>query len=1226
MHLPEVRRLATILEKYDRRAAISQAAGMLVVPKFQANTYRLEFLVHLAVASCSGSQKVSWKHLEHWLNRQLGIRNIAGLEDPPEDVFVSNVICNSGEYLVQGGLGESSDSSTALLIRSIESFGGEEQQQWLISAYALLRVSDFVLKRAKLKRWQSAGSIAKRAVSIGPSSPLTDWASYVLISTNDLAQLEITPAQLDDFIISESESRKLPLESNQESTLHKKPLVRIGHELCLAIPTTICYAVRRYIVGQAAKANQLAQLQGALINTVLEKADQIMRHGSHHGIEPLASPIDPTTDGLCKTLLYKIGANRFIHLLILPDSLEQFSESGLHNPMEFNKADEATIQRHIQNVRDHVSSTYKVDSAHTFVALGHLGQAFAIRPPPAKSLWTFEIIRLYDLEFLLKESDSPLDKLILLCNQRQSMRAAGLHLPNVNGLLNLYAFWKDQDYCLRIGEMPHDRPGRLQIASDFVRTYRYERRISTDEHCEIAVSGRLVPVMQATSESPFESTRSLPIYVSLFHLDKGLLSFCLGHNGTTVWITVLCSSDDADLRHTAYEMWEGLQLLVYRSLVDLTSSLSFVDEAIEVILDLRDVVSAQAAQDDVNLSDSIVASIHNKKPIAKLYAHPGFMRSFSGVDNLGEQKLLEQIIFSFGQLAGVTFLDHKACEAATLRILGGHDAKIFHVFETFNPLEHLLASDGRAVFRRPVEQIGAPMRAAFIWKGPIGNKQSLDQRESCEALNNAVTHLMNQIASKLARFDRLSLVTELLHANETLLRDKQRWRSTARAVRALHGISSGTAAAGREEQDRSSSTLTLRSLVEAAVCECAPNGGEIADGHSIDELFGLMVALIEMGRDSECIHHQLASEGITIFPSGAYQFSADLLENIGKPYMSESFGANYEAASRNYENWINPKRPDPAKNEITDLDSAEFQKAFFAEYGLESKTFLEIIGALLDWSVELQSVVVAASKEEITQQCISRGVTATDIDQFLASFSLPSRPTWAAQPPLAEFKDIKPWRFERRLSVMLRPLVECNSEGATKYVFGVGAFRSSFAYILDSTTKGRFDKDVFTSTLMRAYVGRRVEELGRLFTLRVAETLRQLGWTAETEVKMTHLGAGKNPNLGDIDVVAWNATGAVLAIECKRLKAPRSVAEIAQTCNRFRGNAGDLLFKHVRRVGWLRENIDKLAEFCGLKVENLELHAPLVTNVPVPFRFIEGLPISPSDILSISELGKLKRI
>jgi hypothetical protein len=1215
LRTPAVQRLAKVLEKYDRQQVVSLVAGMLTVPNLQANCYRLELLVQLAVANCNGKLKPTKKHLSNWLNRQLGTENVAWMEDPPEDVFVSNVITKTGDYLVLGGMWEVPDAASTLLIQCVEQHGGEEQLQWLHPVYALLQLSDLVLKRAKLARWVSEPSTPKRLINLAPTTPVDEWRSRVVITRSDLIDARIKPELLDEFVLSAEDSATLMQQSNQESTLHAKPLLRFGEHLLLATPTSITYAVRRYLVRRAAAASQLDPLQDSLMRRVMSRANQVMRRGSNHGVTLVQLPSGLAgRSGLYRSFVYGVGQRRFIHLLVLSDSLEQFASTGLLRPTEFSDEDEALILAHVAHLREHVEATNQVDSGHTLVLLGHLGQAYMLAAPQARPSWTFDLCRLDSLELLLQDSDAPLDKLILLLTQRAAMEKQGLYLRNVNGLLNLYAYWVEHGYNLRMLDIPHDQSGHLRIATDHVMAFRRTRRQEADKHCEITAQGASVYVLRANSDSVYDSVRSIPAYGSIPHLEAGHLSFALRRNETAVWVTMLSPSSDAGLRDLSYRLWEGLQLILYRALEMVEPSITFSESAVEVIVDVRAVVAAPEAQDTPSLPDDIAIGFHRALPVAKLTLGAGFLRSFSGIENRGEQTLLSRLISALRVLANQNGFTEGECDDDALKVLGSKDAKILHMFEMVKPLDYILAKDQRRVFRMPGEHVDAAMRSAFNWMKSSAEKLVLDKDSSCRALNTAVTRLMEQVTVKLARFNRSLLIAELLHAQESLLRDKDRWRSTARAVRALYGIDSGTDAAARMEKERSQATLTLRVLVEAAVCECPVTGGAAPDGHSIDEVFGLMWTLIQLGRDSETIYHDLASEGITIYPNGAYNFNADVLTEIGGPYAMESFRTNYEAAATDYENWITPKEKGTGGEVDKEFVSASYRAAFLAEYRLESGMFLEIIGALLDTVVEGESVVVSLSRDEIVGRCLNRGVNGKDVDAFLSSFALPSRPTWVPQKPWAEPKDVEPWRFERRLSVMLRPLVECAGTGPVTYVFGAAALRQSIGYILDSTIKGRFDKDVFLSPQMRSYIGRRVDALGAAFTQLVAQKLREQGWTVRTEVKMSALGAGKYPNLGDIDVLAWSPAGKVLAIECKRLKTARTIAEVAQTCARFKGNSGDQLYKHLRRIGWLQNNKDKLARFIGMSEDHLALRAPLVTSAPVPFRYVRGLALARKDI------------
>ncbi|MDF0752765.1 hypothetical protein NLU14_21300 [Marinobacter sp. 71-i] len=88
------------------------------------------------------------------------------------------------------------------------------------------------------------------------------------------------------------------------------------------------------------------------------------------------------------------------------------------------------------------------------------------------------------------------------------------------------------------------------------------------------------------------------------------------------------------------------------------------------------------------------------------------------------------------------------------------------------------------------------------------------------------------------------------------------------------------------------------------------------------------------------------------------------------------------------------------------------------------------------------------------------------------------------------------------------------------------------------------------------------------------------------------------PELGDVDVVGIKGD-VVTLIECKNLQMAKTVSEIADICNRFRGEEKDELSKHLRRVEWVNLNRDLVSKRLGIeKIEGVK-HL-LVTNTEIP--------------------------
>src|SRR5438034_10444084 len=139
---------------------------------------------------------------------------------------------------------------------------------------------------------------------------------------------------------------------------------------------------------------------------------------------------------------------------------------------------------------------------------------------------------------------------------------------------------------------------------------------------------------------------------------------------------------------------------------------------------------------------------------------------------------------------------------------------------------------------------------------------------------------------------------------------------------------------------------------------------------------------------------------------------------------------------------------------------------------------------------------------------------------------------------------------------------------------------------------------------MMRWIGSVNDRRGHEFNERVAEEFRKLNFRARASVRMTAFNTPVElGDLGDIDVLAWTTGGTVYAVECKNLRFARTIAEIVEQLNRFRGEVGDELNKHVRRCDWLRENIDVLSTVIDRSVAAVDLKPLMVTNTIVPMQF-----------------------
>jgi hypothetical protein len=273
---PETEKLAGILSSYTPYLTITRAAGLLTDPSLQANTVRLEILVHLATAHCAGHKKPALKQLTSWLNKELGHPLISMLEDPVEDVFVTNVITPEGNRRIFEGIWESNDYFAQTILDILMSQNApEESDEILISTLALLKLSETVAARVDLKRWHFQESDPKGLIRLPSTTWINKRAQAVTFNRDDLASLEITKKQLKPFLFHDGDKKNLINESTGHSSLERRPIIELGDKLVLALPNAVSPAIRRFALSEFRKMGYLNFFVDALAKYQAHQVENI---------------------------------------------------------------------------------------------------------------------------------------------------------------------------------------------------------------------------------------------------------------------------------------------------------------------------------------------------------------------------------------------------------------------------------------------------------------------------------------------------------------------------------------------------------------------------------------------------------------------------------------------------------------------------------------------------------------------------------------------------------------------------------------------------------------------------------------------------------------------------------------------------------------------------------------------------------------------------------------
>ena len=846
----------------------------------------------------------------------------------------------------------------------------------------------------------------------------------------------------------------------------------------------------------------------------------------------------------------------------------------------------------------------------------------------------------------MKDPEWDLSRVWRLLWQEAVVELNGVELRNVNGLPNLAAYWQRHGYSLvpAIVPYPPSVPSELVVGSDFVRELRAQRRREDDVHAVQFDEKRSHVVRRVTARAYFRGLRERPIYAVSDAAAANLLMGVVETPRLIAWVLTGDPNLTGEAREWAYQIWEATLtwLDVLLGLIAPHVPAGAAPVHIHLCLD------ASAAWDEVS-ADTLAATLPAAPTAVRIAARairvdiaPGFRSLIARPANDAERELVLAIARHLPDLVGdVTAAPWPATEMLVDQCFGGPDARQMHLFDGPSPANPLArGGDAEPIFVPPEEraawELGLAWRARTRATGsdPSVNELIADRDEGVQLLRQLVSIVWDKLRELLAEFDRECLVRAALENDDALQRDRERWRRTARALASMPTTGSEAASvAASREGERSIAASACRTLAEMAVCTSPASGGRPVGRGALGMLMGGVALLLELATYADALLGGPPAPGVRLRPNGYVDVEQPWVDEVATPFVRESFEEGWRAAIAGYESHVAGHAAlTPDASGEHDADAATFDPAFDlafeAEYALAPRQVVAAVAECIDWGTERGEAVFVVSRAELRERLITRrGLTVAAVDALLSSFSLEPRAHWDQAPPGYTDNDWRPWRFRRRLSLLARPFVlldDPNIESVQdrRVVVAVGQLVASLSYIVSGLRAGWFQQAFVSSRAMRSFLGAAADRHGAEFTQQVAAVCRAAGWEARTEVKMTQLGAGSD--LGDQDVIAWKeGDPRLLCIECKRLRPARTIYEIFEVLTRFRGQAKDLLARHLARIAWIGAHRPEVAHGLRAPIAERTIYPLLVTNVVVPMQFSADLPITRSEVMAIDQLAAM---
>ena len=1172
------------LEKYSFPLVAQKLASLLLQQEYHQTNTRIEVLIHLAAIYCRGNRNPTECYVGRWSNDKVLKVVVAELDNSVTDVFVSNVVAWFGNARLFEGLRSNNADHVQVCVSSLNTL---RERRWVPETVScicvLLKLSEAVAERMKIQRYCQSHGMAEEITSLSKSA-----GECLVFGFNDLIAYGINPQHLDPFVIQQTHANALVEQSFGCTELERRPLVRFEGKTIVVLPTAIGLAVMRFAIERALSANELSKFQSAwhqeqfnVISRAVHstwgmKYVQVIRHNRDDELEELVG-------------LFDEGA--YLHLIFVPDKFEHSIHEGVSNIQILNSTIQARIRE--QFMRFNVRSDYR--RGLTLLVHGGICGQCDVTVEKLPSTWHFTSLSAPDFILLGAKHDLTALRTWKLLEYVEELADAGVVIQNPSGFINLMAFAYHVNFEL---VPPNTQLQPMHLGNVFLAPLRYGVRASLDKHGVVAPDGEsYIWVQNRATEDQFKKEESLSVLYSVDHMLNREVLTCVETINRPWWVYCQDLPEESLARDFVFKIIDMTCFWLVR-LAPLLEKRAYHLPSGPVTYELQFADLHTIVPSDFQIRTKPSApSFRVKEGKVCIDCTLNFVRSFNASDNSGDPLMVQVLTKGCYELSDQPMPSDTELDDVVRTIVTSQDARHFRWTPAKTPADRIY--DGTAI-----PKLRVTMREDQAWsRFNLGRSAGYDFQTEHISSKLAVTIIEKavqciwerRIRPRLMQLSRKSVIERFLLNFEAAQKEHRDWFGTSAAQVALHDPAKVMHFTRERLAQRETVGVSSRALVEMALSTSPCDNGVFCTDVDFDFLLAETSTLLYYATYKDALNFGLVDGQLKVNANGSLDVHTTHTQVI-RPLFDESCKRLFDDAV--------------ASHPLADEDSASilainFERAFEAEFGLSIRQYQKLEHDLTIEALKRNASYYWLKRSEVISHLKTVGVAEPEF--AFSAFVLEPRQRWDEKKPVnAKKRDWYPWRFNRRLSVLRRPLVQLTTEDDPSVLVMPSIIVGTLSYLLQASD-GRLSSKLFDSSEMCSYIGKATNKNGHEFNRKVAKRFEDFGWQSISEVPLNRLGGDEE--LGDIDVLTWNReTGLVIALECKNLKADRTYGEIGRRLREYskgthKGKRTDLQ-KHLDRASFLRANKHYLTDVTGIPTDRAQLLFGLVTESLAPMQFI----------------------
>lgn len=1119
------------------------------------------------------------------------------MEDPCVNLFTDLVTFFGGDYLLLPGITESGEQMLTNLLTAIYQWPDNDlPEQYKTNVHfvarLLLLISDMVAKKAGLHRYQD-GEVSNDLLKIPGSEKLTELMSAVTISKAEMegliAEHSLAKEALDLFLLNPAEITQETLAMERNPLLYK-PIVYMNDEYIIASPATIGLTLTDYIWASADQSGCVNAL-GNAYHSVIWNAIQL-----YLGQIGFSGVYVKNQEGLENKWsgFYKFDDDKIAYITYVADN-----GFGYHKNPEHAVTGAITLEETAKAIALLKADTnYNAFQYMQLTLLSMIGRTVYYMHKSHEELRTI-VTSVFDIEVIWRLRNITAIDLWKFAITREKFTAHPL--PSQFSVLDLLKFYKEHnDSFYYTDEMKNPLP---PLNFGECKEWLAQAKEKKDPHSiYYDREGRIVPVPVQRKDT------YAPVYLELMGLASGELKFAIEGFPQPLWVEPLKMPEtlSKELKDIYWQLADAIAFWLWQVQKDLAPYLKDLGiHPIVITFELDEPTKFEDIKLDFSREENLDSffKLDVKEWEFNIIVPHQLIAYLYGANNEGERVLVKKILEGFNQ-----FLISKNLPVVSIEDLEamlennaplGMKKKFFILDSSDNLLfdpRHL--KEHRYVQEYDVsnvlDQIVPALGTAVPPVGEIGTK---DERQIF-ANKIATEVLLNLLREKLKLYNTPDLLKILIGKHESLIHKREEIRIHT-PTRIACFISENEQAADLEESmgRLSKTTVAIRGIIEHITAE-PYYGTSPLSTTAVDELIGIMDQIIAWGSTSDHIYFNLFDIRIGILKSGRVGTDKTIHNDVFDPYHKSKASENVVDAIGTF------KQVFPQNDKVEgQAIPANLDYAFKTDYGISFTRICEFIDGLAVIGFSQPQDFVSLPFDELYAK-INQGAFKFEKDEFdnaVAFLSLNYRGDVNMVPEGYQDIDIQPWRFNRLLSWMRRPLLIIEENGVKTAYWGARQVLSSRIYLAEQCQLDRF-RVLKGEKAVKKVLGEFAQIRGDALVKKVVDSIDStnlfivtdqfIGPKNEHELKNVKL-------IGDIDVLIIDQQlKRISSLECKAMAPSRNIREMVEESGKLFGSPDKKgwIDKHMERDEWIKANLTQITEKYGIDVIGYEVQSYFVTE------------------------------